>query len=70
MIFKDRRLDMMDSDMDNIQTFEQAKARIADLEAVLDEALGTIVKRDEALELAERRICDLEEKVESLTSSS
>ncbi len=42
--------------------------RIAELERALDKALDTIVRRDDALDFSERKINDLEERIESLSS--
>jgi hypothetical protein len=47
-------------------TLEEAKKRIAALEAKLDEAIAIILKRDEELQITERRLLDAEEKLEKL----
>ncbi|MCE9613309.1 MAG: hypothetical protein K8T26_03480 [Lentisphaerae bacterium] len=43
-----------------INTLEEARARIAELEKALDEAITIIVKRDALLESYERRLHQLE----------
>ena len=45
-----------------VDTLEQARTRIAELEKALDDAIGLLVKRDALLDAYERRIRDLEEK--------
>lgn len=52
------------ADIQKIETLEQANARIEQLEAKLDEAIEIILKRDDQLTLAERRICELERQLE------
>lgn len=58
----------MTDDCLKIETLEQAMKRIAELERALDKALDTIVRRDDALDFSERKISDLEERIESLSS--
>ncbi len=58
----------MTDDCLKIETLEQAMKRIAELERALDKALDTIVRRDDALDFSERKINDLEERIESLSS--
>jgi hypothetical protein len=45
--------------VEEIQSLEEARARIVQLEQKLDEAIEIIVKRDAQLEAAERRIVAL-----------
>ena len=45
------------------QTLEEAKTRIRKLEEKLDEAIEIILKRDDQLTAAERRILELEIKL-------
>jgi hypothetical protein len=45
--------------VDEIDSLEEAKARIVLLEKKLDEAIELILKRDAQLEAAERRIFEL-----------
>lgn len=45
-------------------TLAEAKQRIAALEQKLDEAISLILKRDEQLQVTERRLLDAEEKLE------
>ena len=58
----------MTDDCLKIETLEQAMKRIAELERALDKALDTIVRRDDVLDFSERKISDLEERIESLSS--
>lgn len=58
----------MTDDCVKIETLEQAMKRIAELEKALGEALDTIVRRDDTLDFSERKINDLEERIESLSS--
>jgi len=44
----------------------EALARVDVLEKKLDEAIDLILKRDDQLSAAERKVLDLEEKLESL----
>lgn len=46
----------------HVETFEQATARIAELERALDDAINIILKRDDQLTACERRLRQLEEK--------
>jgi hypothetical protein len=46
-----------------IDTMEQARARIAELERKLDEAIDIVVRRTDQLEAAERRVRALEARL-------
>ena len=48
-----------------ITNLADARARIKELEEALDQALQLLVERDARLQFYERRICDLEERLES-----
>jgi hypothetical protein len=50
-----------------IETLDQAKARLAALEQKFDEALRIIVKRDNELDAAQRKIWELEQQLADLT---
>lgn len=52
----------MPSPKPRVETFEQALARIAELEKALDDAISIILKRDDQLEHYERRLRLLEDK--------
>ncbi|OGV68320.1 MAG: hypothetical protein A2498_07985 [Lentisphaerae bacterium RIFOXYC12_FULL_60_16] len=51
---------------DQVTTVDEARSTIRALEEKLDESIRIILRRDESLEIAERRIADLEEMVENL----
>jgi hypothetical protein len=50
----------------SIRTLEEARGRIAELERKLDESFSLIVKRDDQLDAAARRIFDLENQLADL----
>ena len=51
---------------DDVTTLEEAKTCIRKLEAKLDEAISVILRRDTELEEAERKVFDLEDRLENL----
>ncbi len=53
-----------------IKTLDEALDYIDELEASLREAIDVVMKRDDQLSLAEKRIYDLEEKLERLEEGS
>ena len=55
--------------VEEITTLEEAKARIVELEKKLDEAIDIIMKRDEQLDATERRLLNLQSRLESIEGS-
>ena len=49
---------------DTVETLEDSRKFIRQLEGKLDEAISIILRRDDELEQAERKILDLEERLE------
>jgi len=55
-------------DKKEIKTLDAALDRIEELEAGIQQAIDVVLKRDDQLRATERRILELEDKLESLSS--
>jgi len=51
---------------DSVKTLEEAKTCIRQLEEKLDDAIKIILKRDTELEEAERKLFDIEDRLENM----
>jgi hypothetical protein len=59
-----------ESSADSIQNLDDAKARIRELEKGMDEAIDVLLRRDAQVAAAERRILELNAKLDSLTQEN
>ena len=55
-----------ESTADKVQNLDEAKTRIRELEKGMDEAIEVLLRRDEQLAAAQRRIVELDAKLSSL----